>query len=179
MARFAQILCLDSDEFRVAVQRCCFHLAALGALEIAALEVADRVGELALRVCPQVRRQFRRLCVRRVLAALQRLRQRGPRQPGRFRRVREIVGGFRGVGAHVLDVAAALECLLRVPVLAHAALIGARCQPLGIDGIGARLGGIRVLEEGTSQFVLRQGRCGSERQYTQNQGPWPRWYYGH
>jgi hypothetical protein len=156
LARFAEILCLYRDELCVAVQRRCFYLAALGTLEIAGLKVADRVAELVLCIFPQVRRQFRSLCVSRVLAALQSLRQRGSRQLGRFRRVGEIVGGFRGVGSHVLDIAAALQCLFSILVLAHAALVGARCQPLGIDGIGGRLGGIRVLEEGASQFILRQ-----------------------
>ena len=156
LTRFAEVLRLDRDKFCIPVERGRFHLASFGALQITALEVANRVGELVLCVLPEVRRQLRRLCVGRVLAAFQRLGQRRLREPGRFRGVREVIGGFRGVGAYVLDVAAALQRLLRILILAHATLVGPRRQPFGFDRVGGRLGGIRVLEKCASKFVLCQ-----------------------
>ena len=68
-----------------------------------------------------------------------------------------MIGRFGGVGTHGLDIAAALERLLGIPVFPHSAFVTAGRQPFCLGGVGGRLGGFRVLQKGASQFVLSEG----------------------
>ncbi len=72
--RLAQVLSLDGDEFRIAIQAGRLDILSFGAAQVTALEQPNSAGELALSFVPQLWCKFGCAGVGRVLPAFHDLR---------------------------------------------------------------------------------------------------------
>ncbi len=152
---FAQVLRLDRNELGVAVIGRRLDVVFLGPFQVAALEKADRIAELALRPVPGFPGQLRCARVGRILAAFHDLGERGLRELRRLDRGSEVLFRLAGLTADIFDVAPAIQGDFGVLVILHSRFVAARRKQPGVERVGRFLGRVGVTEKGSAQLVLR------------------------